>query len=86
MVKYRHPYIVLLLGVVSSPHCYLITETIEASLYQMLMKGTITGQERSKWSRQILLAVAYLHGHGIVHRSITTSAFFIDERGNIKLG
>lgn len=39
-----------------------------------------------KLARQLVQALAYLQGRGVIHRDIKPSNIFIDDRGVLKLG
>lgn len=89
LAKFRHPSIVLLIGISSiPPNLAIVTEFIQnGSLYDQIhkKKTNYSAKDRRRIIRQILGAVNYLHEHGIVHRDIKSHNFLIDEYLNVKL-
>jgi serine/threonine protein kinase len=89
LAKYRHPNIVLLIGICNvPPNLAIVTEFVKSgSLYDLLRKrgSSLTAEERRKIIKQILSAVNYLHQHNIVHRDIKSHNFLIYENFVVKL-
>jgi len=81
LAKYRHPNIVLLVGICSvPPNLAIVTEFVKSgSLYDFIhkKKSKPTGEQRKSIVKQILGAVNYLHQHDIVHRDIKSHNFLI---------
>ena len=77
---------------------YLGTETVDGT-FNILMEyvpggslaaiikqyGGLGESVLRKYTRQILLGLEYLHGHGIVHRDIKGGNILVDNAGTIKL-
>ena len=82
LAKFRHPSIVLLIGISSlPPNLAIVTEFFRAgSLYDMLHKRKVkmSNDERRRVIQQVLSSVCYLHQHGIVHRDIKSHNFLVD--------
>ena len=82
LAKFRHPSIVLLVGISSvPPNLAIVTEFIKnGSLYDQLhkRKANYSSKDRRRIIYQILSSVHYLHEHGIVHRDIKSHNFLID--------
>ena len=82
LAKFRHPNIVLLIGICSkTPNLAIVTEFIETgSLYDLLhkRKANLKDSDKKKIVKQVLSSVSYLHGHGIVHKDIKSHNFLVD--------
>jgi serine/threonine protein kinase len=67
LAKFRHPNIVLLVGICSiAPNLAIITEYIErGSLYDVLhkKKTNLSDNDKRKIVKQILSSLTYLHEH-----------------------
>ena len=65
LAQFRHPHIVLLIGICSlPPNLAIVTEYIEkGSLYDLLYKRKthLSESDKRKLIKQILLSLAYLH-------------------------
>ena len=89
LAKYRHPNIVLLVGICSvPPNLAIVTEYIErGSLYDLLhkKKSQLSEIEKRKITKQVLSSVAFLHGHDVVHRDIKSHNFLVDDNLTVKL-
>jgi serine/threonine protein kinase len=89
LAKYRHPNIVLLIGICSVPSSLaIVTEFVKAgSLYELIHKRKVrlTADERRRIVKQILSAVNYLHQHNVVHRDIKSHNFLVYENFVVKL-
>ena len=88
MVKLNHQNIrqVYSYGYIGNRHC-IVMEYLEGDDLSDLMKGgrRFTDEELRLWWNQIVSALKYTHGQGIVHRDIKPSNLFLDQEGNIKL-
>lgn len=89
LAKYRHPNIVLLIGISSiPPNLTIVTEYVKSgSLYDLIHKRKVklSAQDRRKIVRQILDSINYLHQHEIVHRDIKSHNFLVYENYTVKL-
>ena len=81
LAKYRHPNIVLLIGISSvPPNLAIVTEFVKTgSLYDLIhkRKAKLTNEERKSIVRQIISSIDYLHQHNIVHRDIKSHNFLV---------
>ncbi|CAO1614054.1 unnamed protein product [Parajaminaea phylloscopi] len=67
---------------------WMISELcLGGELYDYLVeRGTLSEAEARRIFGQLCLAVAYVHGQGIVHRDLKLENVLLDERCNVKLG
>jgi serine/threonine protein kinase len=88
LMSLSHPNIVSIYGHFASPnYCYLVLEYCEGgSLTEVIAaKGPFTGTSLFHMSRQILLAMLYLHSHQFCHRDIKPENILMDKYGRPKL-
>nr|XP_038957443.1 sperm motility kinase Y-like [Rattus norvegicus] len=88
MRKINHPNIVSLLQVIENKtRIYLIMELVEGQqLYQYIREsGHIEEDEARQIFEQILSAVSYCHGKGIVHRDLKLDNIMIDKNKKVKV-
>uniref|UniRef100_A0ABK0KZM2 non-specific serine/threonine protein kinase n=1 Tax=Rattus norvegicus TaxID=10116 RepID=A0ABK0KZM2_RAT len=88
MRKINHPNIVSLLQVIENKtRIYLIMELVEGQqLYQYIREsGHIEEDEARQIFEQILSAVSYCHGKGIVHRDLKLDNIMIDINKKVKV-
>jgi serine/threonine protein kinase len=65
----------------------MTTELVEAAtLAQRLTLGPMNAGRALDLMRQVLSALDYAHGHGIVHRDVTPSNIIVTAEGQVKLG
>ncbi len=87
--RYRHPNIVMLVGAVTVPPtlCIVMEYCREGTLFDLLhkKKTTLLEKDKTKIANQILLAVLYLHRHGIVHRDIKSHNILVNSQLDVKL-
>lgn len=83
LAKYRHPNIILMVGVCSQPPnlCIVMEYIRNGSLYDLLykQKAELKDKEKSYLVRQIIDSVYYLHSHSIVHRDIKSHNFLVGD-------
>eukprot|EP00073_Rattus_norvegicus_P043837 XP_017445911.1 PREDICTED: sperm motility kinase Y-like isoform X1 [Rattus norvegicus] len=88
MRKINHPNIVSLIQVIEKEtRIYLIMELVEGQeLYQYIREsGHIEEDEARQIFEQILSAVSYCHGKGIVHRDLKLDNIMIDKNKKVKV-
>lgn len=89
LAKFRHPNIVLLVGISSiPPNLAIVTQFVKfGSLYDLIHKRKIklNAQERRSIIKQVLSPISYLHQHGVVHRDIKSHNFLIYQNFTVKL-
>lgn len=88
MRKINHPNIVSLIQVIEKKtRIYLIMELVEGQeLYQYIREsGHIEEDEARQIFEQILSAVSYCHGKGIVHRDLKLDNIMIDKNKKVKV-
>jgi len=85
----RHPNIVQVLGAWRSPpSLILVTEFMQrGSLFHVLHMSQvdITRERKLHFSRQIALALLFIHHSGVVHRDIKSHNFLVSENLTVKL-
>ena len=83
-----HPLIVKLIDVqMDQKYIYIIMELSDGGTLEQLVQsqGAIEETEASRYFRQIMQAVSYMHEKGVAHRDITLKNILIDENGRAKL-
>jgi serine/threonine-protein kinase len=65
---------------------YLALEYIEGESLRARLRGKRTGVGQAvDWGRQLVEALAYLHGQGIVHRDLKPENVLVDTQGRLKI-
>jgi serine/threonine protein kinase len=88
LAKFRHPGIILLMGVVSRrDNLCIVTELIEhGSLFELLhRRKALSESQKEKVLWQLAQVLAYLHAHGVVHRDIKSHNVMVTAQADIKL-
>lgn len=69
-------------------HIWMVSELcLGGELYDYLVeRGTLSEPEARRVFGQLCLAIAYVHGRGIVHRDLKLENVLLDEKCNVKLG
>jgi BR serine/threonine kinase len=83
-----HPHILRLIEVHEScRHLYIILEYIEhGELFDYLTSyGYLKVEESLRFFRQMILALEYLHHHGICHRDLKPENILLDDSNNIRI-
>ncbi|KAG2111444.1 kinase-like domain-containing protein [Suillus clintonianus] len=87
--RLRHPRVTQMYEIIATEsHIWIVTELCcGGELFDHLAeKGRWSEHESSIISGQLVLAVAYLHEKGIVHRDLKLENVLLDERCRVKLG
>jgi serine/threonine protein kinase len=85
----HHPHVMQLFEVIATEsHIWLVSELCSGGeLFDYLAeKGRLSEDEARLLFGQLCLAVAYVHGKGIVHRDLKLENVLLDERCRVKLG
>ncbi|CAG5104266.1 Similar to Sik3: Serine/threonine-protein kinase SIK3 (Mus musculus) [Cotesia congregata] len=88
MKRLRHPHIIRLYQVMETEKMiYLVTEYAPGGeIFDHLVRnGRMFEPEARRIFKQIVLAVHYLHTHGVVHRDLKAENLLLDADNNIKL-
>ena len=81
----RHPYCCEYIGCLLEPMS-IVTRLYPTSLDEVIFEGRLTNQDRFRIAYQLVSAVCYLHGIGLLHRDLKPENIFIDDGGNAKVG
>lgn len=87
--RLHHSYVMKLYEVLATEsNIWMVSELcLGGELYDYLVeRGTLPEAEARRIFGQLCLAVAYIHGKGIVHRDLKLENVLLDERCNVKLG
>jgi serine/threonine-protein kinase len=82
----EHPNIATLHTAFRHQHeLVMVMECVEGEDLGRRLPGGLTLEESLRYTRQVLEALRYAHGRGIVHRDIKPSNIMITPRGQVKL-
>ena len=55
-------------------------------LFTLLVNGKIWSEDKvSFYAAELILALEYMHAHGVMHRDLKSENVLIDRRGHVKL-
>jgi len=85
--QYRHPNIIRLLDLErTEDFIYLALEFAESDLFTYLSRTGPLGEDQARFIfKQIVDALAYLHGNRVVHRDLKLENFVITAGGAVKI-
>lgn len=85
----RHPLVVNFMGVARrNGDFYIVTEWVDGGNLRTLTKDkndTFTWSNKVSIARDIAVAMAFLHGRGIIHRDLKADNLLITKSGQVKL-
>jgi eukaryotic-like serine/threonine-protein kinase len=83
----EHPHIVRIHGLGTTPAggWFIAMERLGDDLGRRLKAGRIELRLATKWTRQVALAIAFSHAHGIVHCDLKPSNVLLDHSGNARV-
>ena len=85
-LRLEHPNIVRAQKPLTKSRLYLVTEYIEgSSLRTMMQSGPLSEDRALDLASQILEALTYLHGQGVVHRDLKPENVIVTAAGQVKL-
>jgi serine/threonine protein kinase len=88
LAKMSHPNIIKVTNLIDAGDIVaFVMEYIEGQTLEdfLLKKGKLTSLEIEGLFNQMILAVEYVHGQGLIHRDIKPSNFMVTKNGQIKL-
>ncbi|KAL0239247.1 hypothetical protein PCE1_004935 [Barthelona sp. PCE] len=82
-----HPHIVNLLDLLTSKkRIFVVVELMAGELFAKLVKvGKFSTRTARKYFRQLISALAYMHGLGIAHRDIKPENLLLSQDDNLKI-
>ncbi|BHF70578.1 hypothetical protein SprV_0301363000 [Sparganum proliferum] len=86
--KLQHSHLIQLYEVLETKHTYyLVMElcTGDSMLKRIERTGRIEEPTARRYLRQIVSAVRYLHGNGIIHRDLKVENLLLSEEDNVKI-
>jgi serine/threonine protein kinase len=88
MALLDHPSIIRLFEIIETRRdiSLVLEHAAGGELLDLIVsKGRLTENEARVFARQVVSALDYCHGLGIVHRDLKAENFLLDEQGRIKL-
>lgn len=88
MAKLNHTNIVGVydFGITSAGHLYLVMEWVEGlTLHELIHKGSVPVRRAANLAMQLCEALAYAHGHKILHRDIKPGNILINQEDQVKV-
>ncbi len=85
--RLEHPNIVKVLAPDHKSQMYLVMEYVDGSSLRDVLRqeGKLPVERALAIAKELCEAVAYLHGHGIVHRNLKPENVVLTERGQVKV-
>ena len=85
--QYRHPHIIRLLDLErTEKYFYLVLEFAESDLFAYLSRTGALGEDQARFFfKQIVDAIAYLHGNRLAHRDLKLENFVVTSTGVVKV-
>lgn len=86
--KVDHPFIVKLLGSSQDERClhFILEYVVGGEFFTHLRQAGRFSDDASRfYAAEIILALEYLHGNGIVYRDLKPENILIDREGHLKI-
>ena len=86
LARVRHPGVVAIYEVASSPCYYLAMELVRGRTLDHFLEGrALPPRQAAALARQVALALQEVHRHGILHRDLKPSNLILDGAGEVHL-
>lgn len=84
--RLNHPNVMHVYGGEKRSRIYMVMEWCQGRLLREIIDKETLSQERAiKITKEVLRALDYIHGNGVVHRDLKPENIMVDEHDNIKL-
>ena len=79
----EHHHVVDILNISVSPVRYIVTRLMpDGSVEDRIRAGGINVLEAGRWTRDLLMGLAYAHSMGVLHRDIKPANLLLNDRGD----